>query len=87
MQFFRTELDKELAKIDLNNTELAEFHNEFLSVLNKHAPMKYKYIRVNSSSYITKSLRKEFIPRSRLSFLRQKQENLCNYIISNEIFV
>ena len=28
-QLFRIELDKELAKIDLNNAELAEFHNEF----------------------------------------------------------
>ena len=34
-QLFRIELDKELANIDLNNAELAEFHNEFLSVLNK----------------------------------------------------
>ena len=39
-QLFRIELDKELAKIDLNNIELAEFHNEFLSVFNKHAPIK-----------------------------------------------
>ena len=31
-QLFRIELDKELAKIDLNNVELAEFHNKFLSV-------------------------------------------------------
>ena len=29
-QLFRIELDKELSKIDLNNAELAEFHNEFL---------------------------------------------------------
>ena len=36
-QLFRIELDKESAEIDLNNAELAEFHNEFLSVLNKHA--------------------------------------------------
>ena len=27
-QFFRIELDKELVKIDLNNTELAKFHND-----------------------------------------------------------
>ena len=88
-QLFRTELDKALAKIDLNNAELAEFHNEFLSVINKHAPIKYKYIRVNSSSYMTKSLRKEIMLRSRLrnKFLKakteeskqlyNKQRNLC----------
>ena len=88
-QLFRIELDKELAKIDLNNAELAEFHNEFLSVLNKHAPIKYKYIRANNSSYMTKSLRKEIMLRSRLrnKFLKtkteeskqlyNKQRNLC----------
>ena len=88
-QLFRIELDKELAKIDLNNAELAEFHNEFLSVLNKHAPIKYKYIRANNSSYMTKSLRKEIMLRSRLrnKFLKtkteeskqlyNKQQNLC----------
>ena len=43
-QLSRIEMDKNLAKIDLNNTELAEFHTEFLSVINKHAPIEYKYI-------------------------------------------
>ena len=75
-QLFRIELDKELAKTDLNNVELAEFHNEFLSMLNKHAPIKYKYIRANNSSYMTKSLRKEIMLRSRLcnKFLKTKTE-------------
>ena len=75
-QLFRIELDKELEKIDLNNVELAEFHNEFLSGLNKHAPIKCKYILANSSSYITTSLRKEIILRSRLcnKFLKTKTE-------------
>ena len=88
-QLFRMELDKELAKIDLNNAELVEFHNELLSVLNKNAPIKYKYIRANNSSYMTKSLRKEIMLRSRLrnKFLKtkteeskqlyNKQRNLC----------
>ena len=40
-------------KQNLNNAEFAEFHNEFLSVLNKYAPIKYKYIRTNNSSYMT----------------------------------
>ena len=44
-QLLTHELDKELAKIDLNNAQLAEFHKDFLSVLNKHAPVKYKYIQ------------------------------------------
>ena len=90
-QSFRIELDKELAKIDLNNSELAKFHNEFLSVLNKHAPIKYKYIQANNCSYMTKSLRKEIMlcPRLHNKFLKtkteeskqlhNKQQNLCVY--------
>ena len=34
-------------KIDLNNAELVEFHNESLPVLNKNALVKYKYIWAN----------------------------------------
>ena len=75
-QLFRIELDKELAKTDLSKAELAEFRNEFAPVLNKHAPIKYKYIRANNSSYMTKSPRKEFMLRSRLrnKFLKTKIE-------------
>ena len=88
-QLFRIPLNKELPKIDLNKVGLAKFQNEFLSVLNKHAPVRYKYIRANSSSYMTKSLRKEIMLRSRLcnKFLKtkteeskqvyNKQRNLC----------
>ena len=52
-KLFRTELDKGLAKIDLNHAELAEFQSEFLSVLNKHAPVIYKYVRANNSSSVS----------------------------------
>ena len=79
-QLFRTELDKELAKMDLSNAELAEFYNEFLSWFNKHAPVKYKYIGANNSSYITKRLRKQlcFVLDYTISFIRPKQKNLNN---------
>ena len=68
-QLFRTELNKQLGKIDLNNGELAELLDEFLSVINKHTPIKYKYIRANHSSYLTKSLR-IFVLDYAISFLR-----------------
>ena len=86
---FIIELDKELAKMDLNNAELTKFHNKFLPELNKHAPIKYKYIRGNISSYMTKYLRKETMLHSRLrnkllktkteefKQLYNKQRNLC----------
>ena len=69
--------------------KLVEFHNESLSVLNKHAPTKYKYMLANNSSHKTKRLRKEIMLRYRLrnKFLKtkteesnklyNKQRNLC----------
>ena len=59
-----------------------------LKVLDKHAPRKQKYIRVNNSDYITKALRKEIMHRSRLcnKFLRDReQKNLRLPITNNEI--
>ena len=35
-------------------------------ILNKHAPLKQKYIRVNDNPFVTKELRKEHMLRSRL---------------------
>ena len=53
----RAEMEKESAKNDLNNAELAEFPIKFLSVLNKHTPVKHKCILVNNSTYMTKCLK------------------------------
>ena len=89
-QSFNFELNNELMKIDINNAELKEFNEFFLKVLDMHAPRKQKYIRANNSNYITKTLRKEIMHRSRLRnrFLRErgrtnesttnnKQRNVC----------
>ena len=43
-QAFQRELNSELLKIDLNNAELSEFTEIFLSILDKHAPRKQKFI-------------------------------------------
>ena len=42
------------------------FEEEFLKVLNKHAPLKKKFIRVNHAPYMTKSLGKAIMKRSQL---------------------
>ena len=63
---FKKELNRELTLIDLNNAELADFQDIYLSVLNKHAPVKHKYIRTNNSNFMTKNLRKEIMLRSKL---------------------
>ena len=41
-------LEQNLAiKHDINNIEYQHFLNIFIEVLNKHAPMKIKYLRAN----------------------------------------
>ena len=44
---FRAELDNEILKHDINNIEYQHFLNIFIEILNKHAPMKIKYLRAN----------------------------------------
>ena len=54
---FKEELNNELLSIDNYNADLVEFTNTVLSLLDKHAPIKRKYIRANSSAFMTKELR------------------------------
>ena len=47
-----------------------------MEILNKHAPLKMKYVRANDQPFITKELRKEHMKRSRLrnKYLKNKNE-------------
>ena len=86
---FRAELDNEMSKHDLGNMEYQRFLNIFIDILNKHAPMKQKYLIANQGRFMTKHLHKVIMKRSRLrnKFLRdrtdtsrdeyKKQSNLC----------
>ena len=53
------------AKMQLTD-KYETFEEEFLEVLNNHAPLKKKFIRVNHAPYFTKSLRKAIMKRSQL---------------------
>ena len=44
---FRSELESELSNYDINNMEYDIFLRTFLKILNKHAPMKKKYLWTN----------------------------------------
>ena len=72
----------------LDFTSLASFTKIFIETLNKHAPVKKKYIRANYENFVTKALRKAIMLRSRLRniFLKKsleckkvynKQRNIC----------
>ena len=63
---FRSELDYELSKLDVCNLKFEHFLNIFIEVLNKHAPIKMKYLRANQEEFMSKDLNKAIMTRSRL---------------------
>ena len=73
---FRAELDNEVLKHDINIIEYQHFLNILIEILNKHAPMKVKYLRGNQGKFMTKCLHKAIMKRSRLrnKFLRDRTE-------------
>ena len=77
---FETEL-----KLKLNsqkNLSYSTFQAVFLEILNKIAPVKVKVLRFNNNVFMTKSLRKAIMLRSRLknNFNKQRSdENWDNY--------
>ena len=54
-------------------TNYTEWENQFLRVLNKHAPLKSKIIRGNNKPFVTKTWRKAIMRRSAL---KEKANNL-----------
>ena len=73
---FRGELDNKILKHDINSIEYQHSLNIFIEILNKHAPMKIKYLRANQGKFMTKGLHKAIMKRSRLrnKFLRDRTE-------------
>ena len=59
---FKNEIRTKMQLTDKYET----FEEEFLKVLNKHAPLKKKFIRANHAPYMTKNLRKAIMKRSQL---------------------
>ena len=53
-------------KYDLFNLEYLYYLNVFSDFLNKHAPIKKKYIRANQSNFMTRELGKAIMKRSKL---------------------
>ena len=77
----------ELEKV--KSESYSEFEAVFLKELNKHAPLKKKFLRHNSNPFMTKDLRKQIMVRSKLRnifnknrdyenwFKYKRQRNLC----------
>ena len=91
---FKSELNIELEKNGVSTYEV--FEKIFLNILNKHAPIKKKYVRANDAPYMTKILRKAIMRRSQLEkkyqdnrndenkLLYKKQRNFCSKLYKKE---
>ena len=67
-------------KLDICNSMYAvrthaAFQNNFVSILNKHAPKKTKILRGNQKPHFNKNLRKQIMIRSRLKNKSNKSKN------------
>ena len=85
---FSNELRSKLFNDGTSNNNYNKFQNILSEVLDKHAPLKRKYLRANNSPFMTKQLRKMIMNRSRCknAFLKNKTaENWEKYrILRNE---
>ena len=77
-QDFKLELRGKL-EVDVVDANYETFHNVYLNVLNKHAPIKTKVIRGNQAPYITKAYRKAVMKRSEIKTKYLKKSTLENF--------
>ena len=80
---------KEELSIKLRHSinDYKSFETVFLSILEKHAPMKKKVIRANHVPYMTKNLRKAIMKRSQLASKYRKNPTEINNIIYKNFVV
>ena len=91
---FRNDLLYEFSKRGFRDISCEEFQFLFMTTLNKHVPMKIKYIRAHNSPFMNNDLSKAIMVRSRLrnKFLKLKtnesreayitQRNYCVSLLS-----
>ena len=93
---FKTDLVKDLSKYDADNITYEIFHNVFMDLTDKHAPIKTKYLRANHAPFMSKFLLSNISHRTKLrnKFLKnptptnktayKTQRNKCVKILRNE---
>ena len=77
---FQNELSFNLAGIDLNCITNDDYVFLVRSILDRHAPLKMKYLRANDQPFMTKELRKEHMKRTQLRNKYRKEKNEVNEI-------
>ena len=75
-EMFSNELEHELSKIRLLTLNYDIFKNFCMDAINKHAPLKRKYIRANHAEYMDKELNQAIMKRSKLrnGYLKHRSE-------------
>ena len=79
IETFKKRSSDKLSRLESNS--LGEFEKAFLKVLNKQAPLKTKSFRHNSSSLMTKELRKPIMKRLQLKNRYNKNRNYENWYL------
>ena len=83
--FLQHQIVSEQFKLDICNSMSAvrthtAFENNFISILNEHAPKKTKILRGNQKPHFNKNLRKQIMIRSRLKNKANKSTNLIDIV-------
>ena len=73
---FRNELEQLLPARDLVNMSNDSFENIFMTIFNKHAPLKIKYARANEGPFMIKDLSRAIMLRSKLRNKLNKNKTL-----------
>ena len=80
---FRQDLTNTInANKEFTSSHFSHFQDIFLMVLNRHAPMKKKFLRANEVPYMTKTLKKAIMNRSRFEnryYKTKSMEDKNNY--------
>ena len=95
-ELFRKDITRKIEDEHTNNMRLDKLQQTFLDILDKHAPVKHKYLRANQASFMNKTLQHSVMKRSMLKnkFLKyrtpenweayKKQRNSCVYQFRKE---
>ena len=77
-------VDYKVLKGNIEISRLDIFMSTALNVLEKHAPIKKRYVRGNESPFMSKPLKKEIMKRSRLKNKFLKDQNHENKLAYNK---
>ena len=75
---FRHELIEKLGNINDSEVNYDTFETVLITLLNRHAPLKIKFIRANNSPFMSKTLSKAVTTRTRLRNKFLKNPNKTN---------